>query len=594
MSTVIDRVQKRFPKFTRSLKRASVAAKIFNAQTKRMRASLTKMGNKMKGIGRSLTTFVTLPLIAAGAAGVKMFGDFQQGLRGVEKTTGLTRDQVSKLGETFDKLSTQMPVTTAEFLELSKAGGQLGVRGVENLEKFAITMAKVGRTTDVAGEQGAKSIARILTVTEGGIGNIDRFSSALVDLGNNAAAGEQEILEVATRVASQIGRFDVASASVLGISAALKSLGQKAEASGSVVGRAFNSIDQAIKGGGEKMEFLSTLTGIASKDIKQAFAKDAAAVFKKFVFGLNKVEKGEGNLKKVLESLGLSGVRIDAILGTLAKRPEVLAKNMDRASKAFKENTALQKEFLIQTDSFNSKMIILTNTFTSLLRMIGKKLAPTVIFLGDVFKSIFNFLRNNPTLLNLVVVFGVLTAVLGPVLFAFGAFLLLLPALLAGFTALGITSLAMILPWLLIPAAIAAVIAVGVVLFTQWENIKAFFNENPFGEFIKAIFFVLTPLGQLISAVRLVIAAFKGLDAVKSVIRDILPTSVGDQIFGKELGSEQGAKKQTQGLAGGLLRSEAVRGNIDVNFNNAPPRTNIRARTEGPLDFNFGLSGGLL
>ena len=93
-------------------------------------------------------------------------------------------------------------------------------------------MAKLGRASDVAGEDGAKSIARILTVTGDGIGKVERFSSALVDLGNNAAAGEQEILEVATRVAGQIGRFDVASAKVLGIATALRSLGKRAESAG--------------------------------------------------------------------------------------------------------------------------------------------------------------------------------------------------------------------------------------------------------------------------------------------------------------------------------------------------------------------------
>ena len=179
MSTAIDRVQKRFPKLTRSIRRASRASKIFNAQTKRMRAALTKIGGGMKRFGRSMSIFITAPLLLAGAAGVKFFGIFQQGLRGVEKTTGLARDVVAKLGKRFDDLSTKIPVNTDEMLELAKAGGQLGVKGVENIEKFTVTMAKLSRASDVAGEEGAKSIARILTVTSDGIGKIERFSSAL-------------------------------------------------------------------------------------------------------------------------------------------------------------------------------------------------------------------------------------------------------------------------------------------------------------------------------------------------------------------------------------------------------------------------------
>jgi len=419
MSGVIDRVQKRFPKLTRSIKRASRTTQIFNAQTKRMRASLQKIGGKLQSFGRNMAIFVTLPLLTAGAAGVKMFATFQQGLRGIEKTTGLARDVVAKLGKTFDQLSTEIPVSTVEMLELAKAGGQLGVTGVKNIEKFTVIMAKLGRASDVTGEEGAKSIARILTVTGDGIGKIDRFSSALVELGNNAAAGEQEILAVALRVAGQIGRFDVASDKVLGISTALKALGKRAESSGSVVGRSFDAIDQAIKKGGKAMQLLSKLTGISADDLKQSFEKDAAGVFQKFIGGLAKVQKGGGNFIAVLGKLGLQGVRVNDILGTLSKRPEVLAENMDRASAAFKKNTALQKEFEIQTDSFGSEMKILTNTFTSLLRLIGEELAPVVSFVGRIFKSIFNFLRNNPTIRTLVIVFGALAAVFGPLLILF-------------------------------------------------------------------------------------------------------------------------------------------------------------------------------
>lgn len=592
MSNVISRVQKTFPKLTRSIKRASRASQIFNAQTKRMRETMQKIGGRLQNFGRGMTSFVTLPIVAAGVAGVKMFADFQQGLRGIEKTTGLSRVAVRKLGKTFDQLSTEIPVSTAEMLELAQAGGQLGIKGVKNIEKFTVVMAKLGRAGDVSGEAGAKGIARILNVTGDGIGKIENFSSAIVALGNTFEASESEILGIANRVAGQIGRFDVASDKVLGIATALKALGKNAESSGSVVGRSFDAIDQAIKGGGERMQLLSKLTRIASKDLKKAFSDDAAAVFQKFVVGLNEVEKAEGNQIKVLAKLRLQGIRINDVLLTLAKRPEKLAQTMALASKAFKENTALQKEFLIQTDSFSSGIKTLTNTFTSLLRLIGEELAPTVSFLGKIFKGIFNFLRNNPTIRALVIVFGGLAAILGPVLILLGGLISVMPLILSGFAALSVTSLAVLAPFLLIPAAIAAVIAVGVILFKQWENIKAFFNENPFGQFIKFIFFVMTPIGKLISAVRLVVAAFSGLKAVKGVVRDILPDFVGDKLLGPELGPATGAKGKNKGAAKAGTE-QTFKGNVDVNFSNVPSGTKIRSEASGFLGFNVGALGGI-
>jgi len=594
ISSVIDRVQNKFPKLSRAIKRASLVSKAFNAQTKKMRRLLTKVGGGMKRFGRNATIGLTLPLLAAGAAGVKAFGDFEQGMKGIEKTTGITGPALDALAMKFDTLSTIIPVTAAEMLELAQAGGQLGVKGAKNIEKFTVVMSKLSRASDVAGEEGAKSIARILKVTGSGIKVIDRFSSALVDLGNNAEASESEILNVSNRIAGAIGRFDVGAEKVLGIATALKSLGKNAESSGSVVGRSFDAIDQAIKGGGISLRVLEKLTGLSGKALEKAFKDDATAVFEKLIIGFSKVQKGGGNLVKVMGALGLQGVRINDILGTLAKRPEELTKNLRRSAKAFAENTALQKEFEIQTNSFNSEMITLSNTFTSLGRMIGKTLAPAVKFLGKIFKGVFNFLRNNPTIRLLVIVFGTLAAAMGPVIFAIGAILFMLPGMISGMVALSAASLPITGSMLGIAAGIIAVIAVITILIAKWDTLTKFFGQNPFLGVIKSAFFLLVPLGQIITAVRLVIAAFKGMSAVRGVLEDVMPKFLVDKILGeKKLGKEKGAFQESGGVP---LRNknQDVSGTIGVNFANAPAGTRVQSNFQGPLDFNLGFAGGAI
>ncbi len=588
ISRTLDKVSNKFPKLTRSIQRASRFSKIFNAQTKQMRATLQKVGGGLKSFGKAVTLGVTLPFIAAAAAGLKMFGDFEQGLKGIEKTTGIAGPELEKLGKTFDDLSTTIPVSSAEMLELAQAGGQLGIKGVKNIEKFTVVMAKLSRASDVAGEDGAKAIARILTVTGTGIDKIDRFSSTLVDLGNNAAASESEILEVATRVAGQVGRFDVASDKVLGISTALKSLGKNAEAAGSVVGKSFDAIDQAIKGGGKKFQLLSRLSGISTKDLKKNFQKDAAGVFQKFVEGLGKVQKGGGNMVKVMGALGLQGVRINDILGTLAKRPEVLAKNMDRASKAFQKNTALEKEFAIQTKTFNSSMIVISNTFKSLLKLMAAELAPAVEFFGKVFKKVMDFLRRSPIIRTLVVVFGALLAVLGPLAFAFGTFLVILPALTAGIGALSVASLPITGTVLAIVASIAALVVVSIILIKQWDRIKSFFKENIFAPFLSFI-------TQVTNAITNFVEKFNSLEKIKNIVAGFLPESFREGLRAQgKLGPESGAKAVNKSIGQAKQSpTDPFNGVLDVNFNNAPKGTNVKAKTQGPLDFNLGFAGGI-
>jgi len=588
MSRSINRVQKLFPKLTRSVKRASRASQIFNQHTRRMRDSLNKVGGKLKSFGRSMTFGVTLPLTAAGVAAVKLFGDFQQGARGIEKTTGLSRKSSEALADTFDKLSTRIPVSTMEMLELAKSAGQLGVKGADNIEKFTVTMAKMSRASDVAGEEGAKSIARILTVTGDGIGKVDRFSSALVDLGNNAAAGETEILEVANRVAGQIGRFDVASASVLGISTALRALGKRAESSGSVIGRSFDAIDQAIKKGGQTALFLSKLTGIAVDKLKVQFDKDAAGVFRRFVVGLSKVEKGEGNLIKTFGVLGLEGIRINDILGTLAKRPEVLAINMDRASKAFRENTALQKEFLTQTQSFNSEMILVVNTLKRLLKLVGRDLAPAVKFFGNILKGIFTFLNNNPTIRTLVVIFAGFAAILGPVLFLLGGLLTSFLAIKVAALFLGIALAPIAIIALKVGLAIATLVTVSVLLIKNWERIKLFMATNPFGPQIEFIGFVINAMGKFIALTALAIANLDRLGVVFGIVKEEFGFGAPEPA---RFGPPRGTFNRDTGPIAPAPNFTPISGQIGVTFENAPPGTNVRAKATGPLELDVGLAG---
>ena len=75
---------------------------------------------------------------------------------------------------------------------------------------------------------GAKAIARLLTVTKEGVGEADRFTSALVALGNTAKASEGEILHMATMMGQATAVFGVSGADVLGISTAMKELGGRA------------------------------------------------------------------------------------------------------------------------------------------------------------------------------------------------------------------------------------------------------------------------------------------------------------------------------------------------------------------------------
>ena len=70
----------------------------------------------------------------------------------------------------------------------------------ENILEFTETMAQMGTATNLAGEEGAKTLARFMNVTGTSQDQVKNLGSAIVELGNNFATSESEIASLAMRM----------------------------------------------------------------------------------------------------------------------------------------------------------------------------------------------------------------------------------------------------------------------------------------------------------------------------------------------------------------------------------------------------------
>ena len=76
--------------------------------------------------------------------------------------------------------------------------------------------------------------------------DFDRLGSTVVDLGNNFATTEAEIVAMALRLAGAGDLIGLTEAQILGICHALTSVGVNAEAGGTAFSRIFTDIDKAV------------------------------------------------------------------------------------------------------------------------------------------------------------------------------------------------------------------------------------------------------------------------------------------------------------------------------------------------------------
>lgn len=269
------------------------------------------------------------------ASNSKTVVDFDSDLRDVGKTADIADEELRDFGDSIVNLSRKLKTVGVDaLLEYAKVAGQLGVKGTENILLFTESLAKLEQATNIEGEEGASNIARLLTLTDGGVQNVADFGDEIVNLGNNFAATEKEILDNATAIAQNTGQYKVGRQFVLAYGTATKAVGLEAEITGSTIGRTLALIERAIRTG-EGIDTIAKLTGKNVDELKAKFKTDSAGVFTDFISGLNGVYKSGESVNGQLEELGINGIRDQRVISSLATAGfDVLSGAIDKSAES--------------------------------------------------------------------------------------------------------------------------------------------------------------------------------------------------------------------------------------------------------------------
>lgn len=263
----------------------------------RFSSKLNKFGNNAKALGGMMSTFITAPIVGMGAMATKSALSFESSFAGVRKTVDATEAEFAGLEKRFRGLAKQIPVSVDDLNSYGEAAGQLGIKK-ENIVDFVKVVADLGVTTNLVGEEGAKQMARFANIMGTSQKKFSNFGSTLVDLGNNFATTEAEILQMGLRLAGAGKVVKITEAETLGFAAALSSVGVEAQAGGTAFSKVFIKLASA---GGEELKQFAEIAGKTGAEFKQAFKDDAAGATIDFVEGLGKIDEAGGDLFGTME-----------------------------------------------------------------------------------------------------------------------------------------------------------------------------------------------------------------------------------------------------------------------------------------------------
>lgn len=454
--------------------------------------------------------------------------EFESSFADVRKVLGdVSTEELDELEGSIRELALIRPETASEISEITAMAAQLGVRGNGNLMKFTDTMVKLGDSTNLTGQEAAETFAKFINIMGTSQGDIDRVGAAVVNLGNNFATTEKDIAEMSMRLGAAGKLAGMSEAEVMGVAAALSSVGINAEAGGSAFSKLIINMSNASANGQKANEVIastgktlrelqmlsdsdskaftemaqslgytsdefsgfldasatleqfSKVTGMTADEFNKAYGEDAVGTIQKFINSLAGMEDSQA--LQTLDEMGIKEIRLRDTILRSTTGVENFNKALEVSNKGWEENIALDNEANQRYQTTESRIKMMKNRFAEVGIKLKNELQPAI----DAFISALDWIADNAEPIG---------AVLLTLASAIAAFLIVdkvIPALQAFNLVLAANPAAMH------AAAIAALVTAIILLMSKckvfrdlwknlWKGISVVFNAAVNG--IKAIF----------------------------------------------------------------------------------------------------------
>ena len=432
---------------------------------------LGNVGLQMQIAGQSIQTFFK-PVSGILTDSIKSAVSYEDAFAGVRKTVDATEPEFNQLSDAIRNMSKQMPESADEIAHVMEIAGQLGIRGTDNLESFTRTAVMLGDTTNLSSEEASTALARFLNITGSGTDTVDRLGSTLVDLGNNTATTEADIMNMALGLAAAGSQVGMTDSDILGFAATLSSLGIASERGGTAFSKLMINMEVATETGGEALEQFASVAGMSADQFKEKFKTDATGAITDFIGGLKNIENNGGSAIKTLDDMGIKEVRLRDTIMRAVEGYDMMNDNLKLSTDAYNDNNALVEEAGKRYETVQSKIDIFKNKLKDVGISIGNAVLPAISKLLDIGGKIIDWVGQlDPKFLAIVGVIGTVGVAIGGFLSVLG---LVVSGISGGISALGLLGgalSAISAPVLAVVAVIAGLVAAFVYC---WNNVEGF------------------------------------------------------------------------------------------------------------------------
>lgn len=402
------------------------------------------LGQSFSAAGKTMSTFVTVPLAAVGAAAVAAFNEVDVGLDTIIQKTGTSGETIDGLKESFNAVASSVP---ASFEDVGAAIGEVNTRfgvtgeALESLSGQFIKFAKLNGT-DVSS-------------------SVDSVQKALAAFGLGAEdAGA--LLDRLNVVGQATG------ASVDGLAAGLVRNGAAFQAMGMNIDQAATFMGQLEMSGANADTVMSGL----SKALKNA-TKDGKPLNTALEELQNSILNGTDGVDGLTAAYDLFGKSGDQVYAAIQNGTLDFNDLSAAVSDAGGSVSDTFEATLDPADRMKAVLNELKIVGADLGGTLGEALMPAIQSVADVIHDVADAWNSlSPETQNAIVKAALIAAAIGPVISGIMGVINMVKTVQTAIS--GVSSAMTLLtsgPIGWIVAGIAAVIAAGVLLYTHWDEV---------------------------------------------------------------------------------------------------------------------------
>lgn len=362
----LDELRRAYKQLEEELNQINTKSKEFADKQKSMKElkknidEVTGAANKQSGAWhtamKNLTAYVGL-FAAFNKAKELMTGaikknlEYSGSLTDIRKVSGLTMEEVKKLSTELAKIDTRTSVDG--LAQLAYQGAKLGMGkygGVEGLAQFVRAADQINVAIgEEMGEEALPALSKMVEVMglipKMGIEKaMEATGSAMFKLSSTSTSTSNDIVEFSKRLTGVARTAGITTDQLLALGSASSSMMLMPEVASTAMGKFIVALQK-------NHNLIAKELGIPDETIKNLYASGHA--MDAIVLVLEKMrDKGNMNaLGGIFKDLGSDGQRLVTAMVTMSKNVDMLKDHLYESEEAFREATAVGKEYSMQQQS---------------------------------------------------------------------------------------------------------------------------------------------------------------------------------------------------------------------------------------------------